>query len=315
VKDTIETIKRLIADGDCAQAIDRLADLPTTVASATEDELILLKNRLTQLERSVMNGTLARDDEIIERNLITRSLLNLVLAVQNGRREMFDPPVAAPTPPSSEPAVPVARRLPRRGLLVAGSAAFLLLLIAAIAWRGGFAPSADAPAIVPDLSVRLVFRPDWLPVRQTGLAQIRIGRAVSETLPIPPDGVLHFRNMPAPTPDRPVQLVLDDLRYHARIAGQKILGPAEHEFIVELEQQTFDGRVVDVDLKPVGGVELEVENGLARTVSDRDGYFRFSVPKSDAAAVRLVLRRQGKVLVDRRVGLEPAVWKQLKIVN
>jgi hypothetical protein len=80
VKEEIENIKQLIADGACTEAIDLIATLPES--GGMEDELVLLQNRLKHLNRAVASGAIARDDENVERNSITRALLDLVIALE-----------------------------------------------------------------------------------------------------------------------------------------------------------------------------------------------------------------------------------------
>lgn len=309
MREKLEPIKQRIAEGECAEAIELLNALPETAARGMRDELLLLQYRLGRLEQAVANGTIARDDEMVERNGIIRSLLDLVVALETGDTESYAEP-----PRPDEPAPP--RRpesargaMPRRPLLIG----LTLLGLLALLWVLGARINTGKAPELSDLTVQLVFRPENPMPRQTGLARVYLGAAVSEALPIPSDGMLRLRNMPAPGPGRPARLELSDTKYACRVAGQSAPAPDSLIFIVELEQQTFSGQVIHRDGRPAPGVEIEIENGLARAVSDAAGRYTFSLPKWDADNVRLVLRRQGKVLADRKIGLQQTVLQELKI--
>lgn len=293
-----------------------------------EDELVLLQNRLKHLNRAVASGAIARDDENVERNSITRALLDLVIALETGETEYYaetprDWLNETETPPTT-PTRAERRQGTRTGLLtqpriliLAGSVLLALILAWVIGpWNGTASSSSTAAAVLPDLTVRLVFRPESLKIKQTGLAKVAVGASVSEALPIPSDGVLRFRNIPAPGPANPVRLELSDMKYACRVAGQNSLaagGESALVFNVDLELQTYSGRVIHRDGAPAAGVEIEVDNGLTRAVSDAGGNYSVTLPKWDTENIRLVLRRQGKVLVDRKAGLDATVLKELKI--
>ncbi len=68
------TIQKLVANGQLEKALDFLADsLPDR-----QNDIILLKNRLNQLNRKTRLGTIASSEENIERNRITAAILELL---------------------------------------------------------------------------------------------------------------------------------------------------------------------------------------------------------------------------------------------
>jgi hypothetical protein len=328
MKEEIDKIRLLIAEGASEEAIDRLLDRPEEVG-AFYDELVLLHNRLAHLDKSVLEGTIAREDENIERNTITRSLLNLIKRLENRSLQENNLP-----PPSleavrgiaelqDEPETQIAktrkwpgRRLRRLALFTLAPLALLL------AWGIGtwvIPPTGkDATPILPEFTARLVFQPENPNIKQTGTAKLVVGEWASEPMPIPSDGVILFRNIPEPSPDNSVRLELSDVKYACRVVGENAAsqgtGP-EMTFIVELDMQTFSGRIIHQDFSPAKGVEIDIENGLAHAVTDGNGKYTVTLPKLNANTVRLILSRKGKVLIDRKIGLDPEVFRELKILD
>ncbi len=75
----VERIRTMVGEGKLPQALKEL-DL---IASHKNDldftnALVLLKNRLKQISRSSMLGLVSHQDELLERNKITHSLLSLI---------------------------------------------------------------------------------------------------------------------------------------------------------------------------------------------------------------------------------------------
>lgn len=324
MKEHLETIKLKIANGANKEAIDLLANLPEPVAGL-EDDLLFLKSRQRRLENAVLEARISHEDEIVERNTITRSLLDLVVSLETGDTGVYtsqqnDRPIVENLPGVSESRWSKSRAIPGTGiqikigwLILAG-----MLLVVVLAWgiSTWSAPHAANVTTVPDLTVRLVFRPENGHIKQTGLAKIAVGKSVSEALPIPSDGIMRFRNIPLGDRDNPIRLELSDVKYTCRVNGQSV--PArgtetDLTFYVDLDMQTFYGRVIQWDSKPAAGVEIDVENGLAHAVTDATGNYSVSLPKWDTETIRIILRKNGKVLIDRKAGLDAAVLKELKI--
>ena len=81
LKKEFEQIRQAIADGDREAAMEMLS-LRCTPGDPLHDSLILLDTRLSNLQQSVIEGVISREDENIERNGISKGLLHLVKTLE-----------------------------------------------------------------------------------------------------------------------------------------------------------------------------------------------------------------------------------------
>ena len=310
-----EQIRQKIAEGDSLGALESLA-LRSQNDPEIGDQLLLLRNRLAHLNQSVIEGTIAREDENIERNTLNKALLNLLKTLEQRSLTLTDiplaPPIAAAEPPKTRPGQrPPARNF--RPVLIVGAS---LLVLAGIWGVGRWRTEEEVTQKPFALTVQLLPSSGSPPIEPGGEAILNLGNFVSGARPIPADGVLQFADLPAALLDDSVHLTLTTPRFSYRISRQSAVTPREVReitFHTELITNTFQGRVLFPDLRPAPGVELDIENGLARAESDASGYFQLTIPALRQEAILLVLRRQGKVLVSRKIGLNPEVLKELKV--
>lgn len=312
-----EQIRQKIAEGDSLGALESLA-LRSQDDPATSDQLVLLHNRLAHLNQSVIEGTITREDENIERNTLNKALLNLLKALEQrshnppAETPLLTPVIAAEPPKTaSTQQQPPARSF--RPVLIIGAS---LLVLASIWGVGKWRDKDETGSRSLTLTARLVPAPGSPEIGTGSEAILSLGNFVSMAHPIPSNGVVQFADLPAARQDDSAHLTVMHPRFSYRIKRQSAVTPrgkGEIIFYTELISNTFQGKVLSPDLRPVPGVELDIENGLARAVSDADGNFNLTIPALRQETVLLVLRRQGKVLVSRKIGLNPEVLKELKV--
>ncbi len=316
-KEDIERIRQLIAAGECQLALEALFAIAADDARIA-DNLVLLDSRLAHLDKSILEGTIARDDEIIERNTINRSLLALLKVLEQEPKPLKKKPAHVPKAKSrtaEEPVVEPAKKMPafRRIGIIGG-----LLLLLLSAWGIGtwvFTPR-ESPEI-RDLTARLVLRPAGIPIPEGVEGRLKVGEHLSVLQQADEDGVMHFKNTPVGHPADSVQLQLSGLDYPGAIVKQSTPNFKRTDsitFFYDLELIKLNGTVVHyVSLKPVPGIEIELEGGLALAVTDAQGRYSLQIPKLPKKSVTLVFKRNNKVVDEFTQALSQDVFELLKI--
>lgn len=321
-KEALEQIRQLIADGESQRAIEALFAIASE-DERVEDELVLVDSRLAHLQKSILEGTIARDDEIIERNIINRSMLALLKILEQEPTARKPPTKKAPAPPAENPqpesAAPAPEktfRVTTRQLWVTGALALLMLSTWGIGkWL--FTPRA-APEI-RNLTARIVLRPGQPPFPDGAEARLLVGNHLSILKPVPENGVIHFENTPIRHPEDSARLQLSGLNFPGKIAEQSAPNFERTDsitFYYNLELIELKGRIVDyARLKPVAGIEIILENGLAQAVTGKDGRYSLNLPRLKKDRVDVELRRNGKVIDKLTMGFIPELFEELKVRN
>lgn len=313
----IERIRLLIADGESQKAIEALFVI-TQDDDRIEDDLVLLKNRLAHLHKSVLDGTIARDDENIERNTINRSLLALLKTLEDeptpAKPEIHHTSKPDPVPATSLPSE--SDWLSRRSLFVTGGLLFLLLT----AWAIGkwIVLPQEAPAPVRrNLTARLIMHPKSIQIPSGAEARLQVGEHLTTLEPIPKNGVILFEKVPVNNPADSAQLQLSGLKFPGKITRQSapdFRDEDEISFYYEPELVELKGKVVNyVGNKPLAGIKIELENGLASAVTDKNGKYTLVVPKIKKQSVKVVFRRNGMIVDELTQSFNPEVFELLKI--
>lgn len=324
--DDTESIRQLIADGANQEAIDALYPIVAD-DNDLQDTVVMLKNRLATLKKSVREGTIGKDEENVERNMINRSLLDVLNILEDANKQPQNIPRPVPSiiesapqgksaPPTSEkrdgPRPVVSRQTVVRGLLA------LATIIASVLIERGINGWLESnPAKAPqDLVARLVFRPDFPGIRPSGMAKAVIGKFETAAQPISPEGVVRFAGIPAAYSDDSVRLQLFNPGLEVTVNGQSapnLSSSGDITFYLNLITKTYKGKVLYPNSKPAAGVVVEIENEPARDTTDADGNFALTLPASKPRPVWVVLRRQGKPVERQDVELNALSLKVLKI--
>lgn len=327
-KDDLEKIKQLIAEGANQEAINAL--YPIVVGNdELEDTVVILKNRLATLQKSIREGTIARDDASLERNMINRALLDTlnILEDLDLQKQPKNTLAAAPSATDETPvntnthsvsdkqAKPIKPLIPLQWIL-RGGLALVTILVSVLIERSINSLFDGSPATFRDLTVHLVFKPAYPGIQHTGKAKLMIGNFVSPLQPIPLDGMLHFTNIPAGNTDDSLKVVLEDTDYQCKVANQsgyKLNKSDNFTAFVELESTTYNGTVLYPDQKPAAGVEIEFGNGMARDTTDGNGNYTVTLPNLKTRNIQVVVRRNGKAILNRPIGLHPDPLRVIKI--
>jgi hypothetical protein len=327
-KDDIEKIKHLISEGANQEAINALRPI-VEGNNELEDTVLMLKTRLSTLQKSVREGTIDSDDANVERNKINRALLdvlniledldkhqkNTLTEVQSKKDEI---PVETSTHPVSEKQGRTKKLVIPTQWLTRGALALVTILITVLIERTlNSWLEADKSAAPANLAVRLVFQPEFPGIEHSGTAKLTVGKFVSELKPVPPDGKLFFTGIPAENADDSVKVILQDTRYPCKVASQSnynLQKTGDITAFVELATTTYSGKVLYPNSKPAAGVEIEFENGMARDLTDAEGNYTVALPDLKKRLIQVVIRQNGKVILSREIGLHPAPLREIKIL-
>jgi hypothetical protein len=309
-------IRQAIADGEGEAAIRQLAT-QLSAGDPLHDSLILLENRLGGLQQSVLEGIISREDALIEQNSINKGLLQLVKTLEQRSAAPTAPPTPLKPAPTTSAAAPPptadANLAKRKAVQLIGLFAVLALVV--VAWYSAQGSKRQPTRPPQDWAVQISLSPAQFGTQALGKAQLFTPVFASEALETPPNMRLLFRQLPGRLSADSLQLRLPDFKFKHRISRQPATEASVLAFDILLETDTFAGQVLRPNLQPAAGIELDIEQGLARVVTDANGRFRFVLPDWGATSARMVMRRGGKVLEDRKMGLHPAVFREIKIAE
>lgn len=269
--DDLEKIKHLISEGANQEAINALR---TIVAgnNELEDTVVMLKTRLSTLQKSIREGTIDTDDANVERNKINRALLdtlniledldkhqnNTLTVVQSKKDEI---PVETSTRPVSEKSDKPKKLLIPTQWLMRGALALVTILITVLIERSINSWFDGEPDVPANLTLRLVFRPEFPGIEHSGMARVAVGKFAFAPRPIPPDGILRFAEIPAEYADDSVKVFLQETMYQCKVAGQSAYNLKKSDDItafIELAVTTYNGKVLRYNHKPAAGVEVDL---------------------------------------------------------
>ena len=141
----IDQIRDMISEGETEKSLEELYTYVKENNADIIDQLVMLRNRNRNLQRSVQMGTMDSQDASLERAKINEAILKLLpqltpeyLAQASKKREPIRP-AAAPPPPAAapathsnrvvRPAAPPPTESKAKYYLIGGGATFLLLLL------------------------------------------------------------------------------------------------------------------------------------------------------------------------------------------
>lgn len=176
--------------------------------------------------------------------------------------------------------------------------------------------SQDAPRI-RNLTAHLILQPGSLKVPEGARARLEVGQLLTALEPISADGSIRFKDTPVNHPADTARLLISGLDYPGKVVGQSAFSFKQTDsisFFYQLELLALKGRVVDRrKRKPIPGIEIILENGLARAISGKDGRYALRMPNLEKERVEVELRQNGKPIDKRTMGFRPEFFEELKI--
>jgi len=271
-------IRQLIADNQNKAAAERLYAWFEGKSDSRQDAALALLNRIKALDSSVLGGLISQADADLERNRITKALLELSKQLDD-TGEM--PEAAAPTSKA----------------WIFGVVAILLagMLYLALDKRGN-------KTAVPDtfnVNVHVHGPGGESDLITGGKIKLLLGAYHSPVQDINSSGQAIFDEIPGKYLHESVQAVPLEMRY--KVVGQSAGTALENRNITFTLAPIPDTTVVrgvvylpGAGNKPAAGAELDVNGGLATGKTDEKGRFQLAVPLAVGKTTRLKIDYLGK---------------------
>ncbi len=277
-------IRQLIADNQNKAAAEHLYQWFEGKSAGRQDAALALLNRITALEHNVLGGLIAQADADLERNRITKALLELSKQLDE----------TGEVPEASQP--------------MSKTWMFGVLAIA-IAGMVYLSLYKDGKTVVPpefDLTVHLHGPGGESDIIKTGKIKLVLGDHNLPIKDINSEGQVIFDEIPGKYFEQPVRLVPVEMRY-------KVLSQT-HQTAKASRQITFElAPLPDTTLvrgtvflpgagnKPAAGAELDFDNGRGVGVTNEKGQFEVAVPAAAGQTLKLMIDYKGQNRCNRNV--------------
>lgn len=263
-------IRQLIADNQNKAAAERLYEWFEGKSADRQDAALALLNRITALEHNVLGGLIAQADADLERNRITKALLEL--------SKQLDETGALPevSPPMSKAWI--------FGVLAIGVAGMLYLSL----YKGG-APARPAEF---DVTVQLHGPGGASEPITAGKIILTLGDYNLPPKDINSNGQVIFDEIPGKYFDQPVRVAPIGMRY--KVLSQTAQTARESQSITFTLAPLPDTTIVrgivflpGAGNKPAVGAELDFDAGRGQGVTDEKGRFQVAVPAAAGKSINL----------------------------
>jgi hypothetical protein len=332
MKQYLKRVRQSIAEGATDEAIQKLSALPYADPDIS-DSLILISNRLRNLDTSILDGVISREVENVERNKIHRSLLQLVKEVENLPKQeqerlksaLSDELLTQNKTVGSVNEVQLIRPLGKNYLLWTSLLIGGLGLVAATLLMGRsyfttpkvVVSNPVLPNPLSDLVLKLSIEntnPNWIP---KGYLKVQIGEYTGELQPFSSnETAFQLKNIKQVVRKQPLSVSFSDLKYPLKVVSQSAIDYSKTtEIIVKVKIETthLSGKIVYPDQQPAANVEMNLENGLAITKTGAEGKFELILPALIQPTVLLTLKKNATVVMSKQVGLNETIFKEFKI--
>ena len=277
-------IRQLIADNQNKAAAERMYEWFEGKSAGRQDAALALLNRITALEHNVLGGLIAQADADLERNRITKALLELSKQLDE----------TGETPETPQPM----SKAWMFGVLAIAVAGMVYLSF----YKGG------KPAARPefDLTVHVHGPGGESNIITTGKIKLVLGDHNLPIKDINSEGQVIFDEISGTYFEQPVRLVPVGMRY--KVVSQT------HQTAKESQQITFElAPLPDTTLvrgtvflpgagnKPAAGAQLDFDNGRSVGVTNEKGQFEVAVPAAAGQTLRLMIDYKGQNRCNRYV--------------
>lgn len=263
-------IRQLIAENQNKVAAERLYEWFEGKSAGRQDAALALLNRITALEHNVLGGLIAQADADLERNRITKALLELSKQL-DATDEVTDAPV-----PMSKAWI--------FGVLAIAVAGMLYLSL----YKGG-APARPAEF---DVTVQLHGPGGASEPITAGKIILTLGDYNLPPKDINSNGQVIFDEIPGKYFDQPLRVAPIGIRY--KVLSQTAQTARESQSITftlaPLPDTTLVRGIVflpGAGNKPAVGAELDFDAGRGQGVTDEKGRFQVAVPAAAGKSINL----------------------------
>lgn len=270
-------IRQLIADNQNKSAAERLYRWFEGKSTERQDAALALLNRITALDSNVLGGLMAQADADLERNRITKALLELSKQLD----ETGAMPDASPPPMSKT--------------WIFGVVAIVLAGMVYLA----FSQDGTGVNAAFDLTVNLHGPGGESDIIPSGKIKLVLGDHNLPPQDINSNGRVVFDQIPAEYREKPLRVVPIGMRY--KVVSQSASSAKESRSITVALAPLPDTTLVRGTVflpgagnKPAVGAELDFDNGRGIGTTDEKGHFQVAVPVSSGTQIKVMIQYQGK---------------------
>ena len=273
-------LRQLIADNQNKAAAERLYAWFEGKSESRRDAALALLNRIRALDSSVLGGLISQADADLERNRITKALLELTKQLDDTEEITTEP---APPPTSKAWIFGVV------AILLAG------MLYLALDKSGNKTVVADTFSV----HVHVHGPGGESDLITAGKIKLLLGAYHSPVQDINSNGQAIFDEIPGKYLAEPIQAVPLEMRY--KVTGQSARTAQENQNITFTLAPVPDTTVVrgivylpGAGNKPAAGADLDFNGGMATGKTDEKGRFQVAVPLAAGKTTRLKIDYLGK---------------------
>lgn len=293
----LSTLRQLIADNQNKAAAELLFQWFEGKSASRQDTALALLNRIKALDSQVLGGLIAQADADLERNRITKALLELGKQLDE-------------TGETEEPAPTSGSKAWIYGVLVIVLAGMVYL---AFDKRG-------APAAPPEsfnVQVQVHGPAGESDLITSGKIKLLLGAYHTPIQDINSNGQAVFSEIPGKYLAEPLQLVPMD-RY--KVTAQSARSAQESRNLTFTLTPIPDTTLIrgmvylpGAGNKPAAGATLDFNGGQATAVTDEKGRFQMAVPMAAGKTAPLMIDYQGKNRYHRDLTLSTSTLFQLTL--
>jgi len=280
-------LRNLIADNQQKEATERLYRWFEGKNAARQDAALALLSRINALEESVLGGLISQVDADLERNRITKAVLELSKQLDQ------------------KDTLPGARR--PFGVLLAGGVILLLVLgyfLFVKSATEGDENSATHSAFA--VTAILHEQGDESKLIRSGKVELVIGDIHLPAQDVTSNGQAVFANIPGELFHKPIRLIPQDMPY--KVVSQTDSIAAQHQSIAFGLAPKPDTTIVigavflpGSGRKPAVGAVLDFDFGNGKGITGDDGRFKIPVPQAIGKTIKLIIQYKGENRYNRDV--------------
>lgn len=282
-------LRQLIADNQNKEAAERLYHWFQGKNEARQDAALALLNRINALHTNVLGGLVAQADADLERNRITKALLELSKQLdEQGEHPEADAPMS---------------KTWIFGVLAIAFAGIIYLNF----YKGGRA--TVPPAF--DMTVNVYGPGGESDAITSGKIKMALGAYVLPPQDINSNGQAIFPEIPGPYWDDTIRIIPVGMRYRAGTPSART-AQESRKISVQLaplpDTTLLRGMVYlsGAGDQPAVGAELDFDLGKSKTRTNENGQFELAAPLAAGKTINLTIRYQGRERFNKEVTISAA---------
>lgn len=143
---------------------------------------------------------------------------------------------------------------------------------------------------------------------------VKLGDSEEKTAILNAEGKAFLTALPMNLTDKNINVQFEDTSFYSLI-NPEITATKNGKMVkalVQMQTQSFSGRLVRYDMQPVKNATLDFGNGLAKATTNGNGEYTVNLPKNIGTTVELSIIENDKVVISRQILINEKVLSLLK---